>query len=63
MKSGDLVRLKRFSHFHPGQVLIGLVFKVISDIDPSQNLYAIRWTGRYNGETSLVDENEIEVVE
>ena len=57
MKVGDLVKM-----LTPDGDLLGLVVRVISDIDPTQNLYAVQWTGHHNGETSMASENEIEVV-
>ena len=57
MKVGDLVKM-----FTPEGDLLGLVVRVILDIDPTQNLYAVQWTGRYNAQTSIVSENEIEGV-
>jgi len=57
MKVGDLVKM-----FTPAGDLFGLVVRVIDDIDRADGLYAVKWAGRYNGETSLVSGNEIEVV-
>ncbi len=56
MKAGDLVKM-----FTSDGDLLGLVVRVIPDIDPTQNLYAVQWTGRYNGETSIVSENEVNI--
>ena len=57
MKAGDLVKM-----FTPDGDLLGRVVRVIPGIDPTQDLYAVQWTGRYNGETSIISENEIEAV-
>jgi len=57
MNIGDLVKL-----LTPEGSVVGLIVRVITDIDPAQDLYAVQWTGRYNGETSLVTGDEIEVV-
>ena len=57
MKVGDLVKMCRSS----GD-LLGLIVRVIPEVDPTMNLFAVKWSGRYNGQTSIVSEQEIEVV-
>ena len=60
MKIGDLVKkLHVPEHENP---LFGLIISLGPDIDQSMKFYVVKWMGRYNGQTSLVSEEEVEVV-
>ena len=60
MKVGDLVRNVQTPASEPP--LLGLIVALGPDIDRATHFYIVKWMGRYNGETSAVSENEIEVV-
>ncbi len=57
MKVGDLVKM-----FTPGGDILGLIVRVIPEVDPTMDLFAVKWSGQYSGQTSIVSENEIEIV-
>jgi hypothetical protein len=61
MKVGDLVRnLQTPASEAP---LLGLIVAPRPEIKKrKEKLYVINWLGRHNGETSVVSENEIEVL-
>tara|TARA_Y100000034_G_scaffold88930_1_gene106820 strand:+ start:82 stop:276 length:195 start_codon:yes stop_codon:yes gene_type:complete len=60
MKVGDLVRNTQTPASEPP--LLGLIVALGPDIDRATHFYIVKWSGRYNGETSVASENEIEVV-
>ena len=60
MKVGDLVKNLQTPASEPP--LLGLIIAVDLPIIRSRAYYIVRWLGRYNGETSAVSENEVEVV-
>ena len=60
MKVGDLVRnIQTPASEAP---LFGLIVALGPDIGRATHFYIVKWMGRYNGETSVASENEIEVV-
>mgnify|MGYP003624732869 FL=1 len=61
MKVGDLVRNLQTPASEPS--LLGLIVAPGPEIKKrKEKFYVINWLGRYNGETSVVSENEIEVL-
>jgi len=60
MKIGDLV--KDVTNPVSEDPLLGLIVALGPDIDRATHFYIVKWMGRYNGETSAVSENEVEVV-
>ena len=60
MKVGDLVKnLQTPAHEDP---LLGLIVSIEPGIDPIMEFFVVKWMGRYNGQTSLVSEEEVGVV-
>ena len=59
MKVGDLVKNLQTPDSEPP--LLGLVVALGPDRRPFE-YYIVKWMGRYNGETRVVTEDEVEVV-
>jgi len=64
VKVGDLVRdVTNPASESPLLGLLGLIVALGPDTKfRAGRFYIVKWMGRYNGETSAVSENEVEVV-